>query len=65
MINVFTYSVRIRAFEKGSQPKWAVVVFKAMQQQGVMPNGVTCKSLICTCAMGSHPEWALELFQVM
>ena len=43
---MITYSALISACAKGKQPERALEVFKAMQQQGIMPHVITYRTLI-------------------
>ena len=40
-------------------------VFEAMQQQGVVPNAVTCSAVMSAQDKGEQPERALQFFDMM
>ena len=63
--NVIIYNALISACDKGKQPESALEVFKAMQQQGVVPNIISYSALISASGKGKQPEMALELFKAM
>ena len=43
----------------------AFEIFKAMKQQGVVPDVITCNALISACEKGLQAERALEIFDTM
>ena len=42
------------------QPERALEVMEAMQHQGVVPEVITCNSLISICEKSMQPEGALD-----
>merc|ERR1712183_743538 len=40
-------------------------LFDKMQQQGPVPDVITCSALISACEKGSLPERAMELFEAL
>ena len=60
-----TCIVTIGACEKGKQPEPALLLFAAMEQQGLVPNYFTYNALISACEKGTQPDQALLVVAAM
>jgi pentatricopeptide repeat protein len=55
----------ISACAKDKRLESALHIFKAMQQQGILPNQFTYNALITACKEANHPGLTLEVFRIL
>ena len=65
MPDVIISSAAISACERGTQPRRALELFEAMQNEWLAPNVVTRSAAISACEKGTQAGKALELSEAM